>query len=287
MKPHTVKEVFARFQSVSSVCKAKTLLRKAGILHGSYSFYTTLDRAKGLLCNRRMWLTRLDSDTFDDTIEHRKYGDTKEQQRTFIRCLSFGDSESAAMWGLYCSPTYQAIRISFTKTAIQHLCNQAVHRIENDICAKDNLEVSARFVSDILYASVKGEGDAKHRSNSLYWNGAYTKKKIDKLEEHKSQKTVTGFVKDSEWRFENESRLFVKTREVIDSKHIAIDVPDESIHGMSFTLSPWLDEDESEFVEQLLRKWLKQTGCCNILDSTFKKSTLSGGLERWKERRGL
>lgn len=289
MKTVSTKEVSEAFQNVPSLCKAKTLLKDAGILHASYSFYTTLNRVKGILCDRRMWLTRLDSEKFDDTIEHKKYGLKKEQELTFVRCLSFAGQESAAMWGLYCPPTYQAIRVTFSKEAIRQLSKQKAHRVESGVVATDNLDVMRRTVSDIFYASVKGEGDTNERSNSLYWNGVYTKNRIDEMNDTKDRKTITGFVKDSEWKFEYETRLLVKTRHVIDSEHIAIEVPDEAINSMSFTLSPWMDGDESAFVVTMLTRWLKTAGrqVSSEDEKVFHKSSLTGGLGRWKERHGL
>ena len=69
----------------------------------------------------------------------------------------------------------------------------------------------------------------------------------------KARKSVTGRVKDQEWTFENEARLFVETKKEHDVDHIAIAVPDEVISSISFTLSPWLNEDEEELVKKAIR----------------------------------
>ncbi len=278
-----------QFQNIKTLCNAKTVLKRFGAFHRFYGFYTTLSRVRQLLCERRIWLTRLDSSKFDDTIEHKKYGCATEQKKTFIKCFSYGVQESAAMWGLYCPPTYQAIRVVMPSASLKAMTESTLYKIEDGKCSRDQLQKKNAFVSDIVYAAVKNHDEQRERANSLFWNGYYTNHELVDLENHKKKQTVTGFAKDAEWRFENEARLFVRFRDPCENEHVALETPEETIANITFTLSPWADDEELRFTKDLLVKWMRSAGREVSSEDTkvFSKSVLSDGLNRWKERRGL
>ncbi len=278
-----------QFQDIKTLCNAKTVLKRFGAFHRFYGFYTTLSRVRQLLCERRIWLTRLDSSKFDDTIEHKKYGCDTEQKKTFIKCFSYGIQESAAMWGLYCPPTYQAIRVVMPSAALKAMTGSLLYKVEAGKCTGVQLSKKNAFVSDIVYAAVKNNDEQRERANSLFWNGWYVNQKLGDLEDHKKKQTVTGFVKDAEWRFENETRLFVRFHDICGDEHIALETPKEMIANITFTLSPWADDEELRFTKDLLVKWMRLAGREVSSEDTkvFSKSVLSDGLNRWKENRGL
>ena len=278
-----------QFCAAIRLCQARSIVKGFGTYHRFYCLYTTLDRVRTMIKDRWLWLTRVDSDLFDDTIEHRKYGDSIEQKKLFIKCFSFGGEENAAMWGLYCPPTYQALRVVIPGTAMSHWSGSRCAPIGKNNKPRGRCEVFDPYVSDIVYAAVRRDDSEPQRSNYLYWNGVYTEKRIADIEISKERKRMTGFVKDEEWKFENETRLFVKTKRFISGEHIAISVPDEIIQNMSFTLSPWLNDDEESFVRTTLSMWLREQDrdISADKDSIFRKSALRNGLVRWKQQRGL
>ena len=166
------------FADCSTMAKAVEIVKAKEVGHNNYSFYTFLDRVKQMLTGKTpcMWLTRIDSALFDDLIECRKYGirAPKKQSKTFIKCFSYGFRESAAMWGLYCPPTYKAIRVTVSKEAMESLRKSQCF----NITPKNNLGVeisTGKEFSDIIYAEVKMNDGEADRSNKLYWNGVFTK----------------------------------------------------------------------------------------------------------------
>lgn len=281
-------ERIQKFKEQDTLAKLIECVKGFGPYHRSYCFYTNLDRVLQMMGPKyhRLWLTRLDAGLFDDGIEHKKYGSKNDRGRTYIRSFMYGTQESAAMWGLYCPYTYKAIKVNVTQTGMKMLVGSEVYRVRN----KKNSNVICKaksVVSDILYAAVEDEDHPKPRSNVLFWNGVYSQR-LTRLKNEKERKCATGYVKDAEWRFENECRLVCKTARDC-GEHIAVDLPIEFFDEISFVLSPWANAEEREFVCSQI------CGCFSNVgkdvdaydDKVFRQSKLESGLQQWAKQRGL
>lgn len=280
------------FATCSTMAKAIEIVNEKEVGHNNYSFYTFLDRVKQMLTGEPpcMWLTRIDSELFDDLIECKKFGSRapKKQSKTFIKCFSYGLRESAAMWGLYCPPTYKAIRVTVSKQAMESLLNSQCYRIIKDKPSQKGIHSTQEF-TDVIYAAVKSKDEEAERSNNLYWNGVFSKR-MPCLPKNRRSAVAAGRIKDIEWSFENEARLIVTTRAAMSTNHIAIKLSKEFITSMRFVLSPWTNEDEEEFLRRKLVEWLKVAGRNDVStkdEDVFRQSTLKGALKKWTERRGL
>ena len=281
--------IMKSFDSAKTLQQAVSFVKSKGCYHRVYSLYTNIDRIREMLTGKtyRLWLTRLDSGKFDDGLEGERYGAEAERSLTYIKCFMSGSQESAAMWGLYCPPTYKAIRLSIPQCAMLALCRSKLYKIRKG--NNSNVPCDARSVmgADLVYAAVEGDVGQSGRSHTLFWNGQYTKK-IFNLQEAKCWKNITGLVKDIEWKFENEFRLVVKVKKE-SGTHIAIELPDEFIKSLKFTLSPWANNDERSFVKGRLVEWLRCAGRIVVSEDSdlFKASALSHGLKQWAQNRGL
>lgn len=279
-----------KFAECAKMGDAIKIVQDAEVCHKSYSFYTSLGRVESMLKEDLpcLWLTRINSGVFDDLIEYEKYGTDEEQGKLFIKCFTYGFRESAAMWGLYCPATYKAIRVSVTDSAIKSLLKSKCVEISSGKPKSNSIRAKID-VSDIVYASVKTKKDDPERSTYLYWNGVCSKP-IPSLFEDLHRKMTAGRLKDIEWLFEDEARLIAKVPDPKKSQHIAVKLPPEFIKGMSFTLSPWADEDEERMVRDKLARLLRAVGRNNVSsenEKVFKPSALKGALTKWAERRGL
>ncbi len=279
-----------KFAECAKMGDAIKIVQDAEVCHKSYSFYTSLGRVESMLKEDLpcLWLTRINSGVFDDLIEYEKYGTDEEQGKLFIKCFTYGFRESAAMWGLYCPATYKAIRVSVTDSAIKSLLKSKCVEISSGKPKSNSIRAKID-VSDIVYASVKTKKDDPERSTYLYWNRVCTKP-IPSLFEDLHRKMTAGRLKDIEWLFEDEARLIAKVPDPKKSQHIAVKLPPEFIKGMSFTLSPWADEDEERMVRDKLARLLRAVGRNNVSsenEKVFKPSALKGALTKWAERRGL
>ncbi len=280
------------FAECSTMTRAIQIVKGKELGHNNYSFYTSLDRVKQMLTGKmpNMWLTWIDSELFDDLIECRKFGSKapRKQSKTFIKCFSYGLRESAAMWGLYCPPTYKAVRVIVSAAAMDSLRDRQCFKVNSKGNIGSRISTGKEF-TDIIYADVKMNDDEVDRSNKLYWNGVFTKT-IQELGKDRRCAKAAGRIKDIEWSFENEARLIITTRAKMSANHIAIELQKKFINSMRFTLSPWANDEEQLFVRGKLVDWLKIAGRGGVSsedEDVFMKSTLKGALTKWAERRGL
>lgn len=106
-------DIVSAFQHTKTLSKAVSFVKRLGLCHSWYCHYTTLDTLLRIVETGRLRLTRCDSPMFDDTLEQKRFGDQDVQRRLFFSCFSHERAESAVMWGLYCPPTYKAVRVVF------------------------------------------------------------------------------------------------------------------------------------------------------------------------------
>ena len=287
-----------KFSEQTNAWSAVSLVQRLGACHNCYTRYTTVDRICEIIESGRMWFNRADSNAFDDAQETEKFGHYIPKRRLYYTCFNYAIAENAAMWGLYGQPTYQSIRISVGPRALNKWVlrlNQgqlAVWRTPRNsttnrkTCGMASVE-RAGF-NDIVYASVRKDENAPERTNTLFWNESFTAP-IPCLDKTKNGRRLTGFLKDYEWHFEQESRLWIKTKETYSSKAILVEVPDDILLRMGFVLSPWCSTEEVQIVVNRLRtsftKRFRDDRHFN--ESQVRESHLSGALKRWKERRGL
>ena len=279
----------ATFAQLKSLDNAVTFMKERGVQHKWFCHYTSLDKFKLMLATKTIWLTRCSSLRFDDTIEGKKYGSNEEASKRYIACFSIGKPENAAMWGLYCPPTYKAIRIVIPKDAM----NNWVENIDVFKVRNGGVDMSApmrnvdSYFSDIVYASVRGDDDDRDRSNTIFWEGESTEKIVG-LEKQKRGVRVTGRVKDYEWRFERESRLIVKVRnEDYGEEFLAVRLSDDLLRSFEFTFSPWANDDEKGFVRNSVTDWLQAALNTKSIGPKFDVSMLNEGLKKWAVSRGV
>ncbi len=285
----TVTAIKDEFEQANSFEKAVGLIRDAGVAHGSYAHYTTLEVLDSLIKNRRWWLTRATSSEFDDLIESRKYGDEETLKNLFFVSFSYSQSESAAMWRLYSECDENAARLSLTKTALRDWLVaikskqdvKAYPVIGGEVQESLPITIEDAFVHDVIYASVEDDGGKHLRAKSLCWNDKFTKAVADLGRKRKSV-MASGVLKDYEWRFEYESRLVVKVSDEPWIKdRIAVEIPENVFPRMKCTLSPWVQD------EQAVRWRLSESMRLSRLrgEMAVTPSVLAGALEKWSKNK--
>lgn len=282
-------------QNIKSLDDALAMMKNKGIQHQWYCHYTSLDKLKMMLDTKMMYLTRCSSLRFNDTIEAKKYGTGDEARKRYIGCFSIGKPEIVAMWGLYCPPTYKAIRLMFSKRIMKEWAKKIEVFKIGDGKGEDGyiaFNSAKAYFSDIVYASVRGDDGNPNRTNILSWEGQYSWR-VNDLEKQKTCVEATGCVKDYEWRYEREMRLIVSVQGDGDAgERIAVRLPDSVLAKMKFTLSPWADADEKKFVQSKVTALLASVRESKSVDAisgppAFEESVLSNGLTKWAASRGL
>lgn len=278
----TRNNLYSCFQQMKTLSKAVSFVKGLGLCHSWYCHYTTLDALLAILKTGTLRLTRCDSPLFDDTLEQKRFGDKDVQSRLFFACFSHERAESAAMWGLYCPPTYKAVRVVFHRYDFQSLISKYQQQCN---WIPGAMRGYPKF-SDIVYAGCFGS----KVENNLSWNACWEEVRTENINDFDSKKywrQITGYVKDYEWCFEKETRLYVKMKQPTDETHFDIVFPLARMNAytVEITLSPWADEDEMNFVGNRVKDALHCTmGASEI---KCKPSMLCGGLGKWARKRGV
>lgn len=245
---------------------------------------------------KEMWLTRSNSLALDDWNESKKFGQDAVHRRTYIGCFTHHSGESAAMWGLYCLPDARQIRISISSEAMKmwvEYLRSAKDKIfvaetilGHKIDRNEKIEIADVEFTDLLYVSAKGRRvGEKLRDGLIRWNGLKSTNSFSATDV--CSRICTAKMKDVEWEFEDESRLIVtakREKECKTIRRIRIPLTDDLIAAMSFTLSPWLPEDEIYNYRALIRTTMRGSVGHELLGKRrpyIMPSTLSGALGKW------
>lgn len=237
-------------------------IHAGSLYHDTYRHYTSLTALLGMINSGSMWLTLGTSAKLDDAQERQKYGAGEMWKRTYLASFVHDVEESAAMWGLYCRGSEQAVCVSFPREAIKSW-SIALHKIvkkgEPVLVNPQNQNSSIRKpvekidVLDVAYVDVARSGFSDRvRQNFVSWDGIRSKK-IASLKADVKCPSATGMLKDYEWNFEHETRVVVRLKDVSPySSNIAIPLPSKMFECMSVTFGPWLiDGDKDEFEKKI------------------------------------
>ena len=284
--------IFDEIPEDDGFVQAMRITHKAALSHTGYQHYMRLDDFAKMLKSRTFWLSRLDSPALNDWNEFGKYGSSYGWKRTYIGCFSYGRSESAAMWKMYCQPDENAVRVLISPSGLKAWDKQL--RKVKTLCAypiRENgkkpcpgcrrVQVKAAGFTDVLYVSMNGNDERHDDSGFMRWNGHGAR--ISDLRQWVSCKGVEGFVKDLAWQYEQETRLFVVLKnEQCKARRLAVPIPDEVFKSMSFALSPWLPDKEVDFVKKGIEDLFESEGLPR--PRTIRPSQLTGALnaKAWK-----
>lgn len=291
------KERFAKSESLE---KAFFMANKGIDTHGRFVHYATLSRVVQKLKSRRWWLTRANSDRLNDVQEARKYGNAELLGRMYQVSFSYGSAENAAMWGLYCPGDPFGVMISLDGKAMKdwfaEIRNRKsdfrleyVRKTQNGKCVKlEKNQIDCADARDVIYVATDFTGATsrgKNRSDMLCWFDAKTEK-IENLAQEISKDEFTGWIKDYEWRQENESRIAVRVKGVSGKlpDNLSVNIPEAVLKSMRFTLSPWLKDEYYDEVASMIRALVDELHDGKPPKNIVSRSVITGALESWRDR---
>lgn len=295
------KECFARSRTLE---EAFFMADRGICAHRRFLHYTTLSRVAQIVASGRWWLTRSDYDHLNDVQEARKFGNSEILGRMYQASFEYGSAESAAMWGLYCPGNPLGVMISLDGKVMNEWFTE-VRRKKSKVCLEYDMttakhgrhveltrgQIDMADARDVIYVSTDFKhGDysckgRKHRSNKLFWFGMSTDK-IEDLEQEINGDKFSGWIKDSEWRQENESRIAVRVKNISGKlpAHLSLDIPEAVLKSMRFTLSPWLKEEFYGEAENVVRALFMKMHNEKLPECIVARSGLTGALESWRGR---
>jgi len=262
MKENINKKVFLNMQGEKDLVE---FLNDHGLNHKNYHHYTDIDSAIKILNSGSLHLTRGNSMSINDYQECKK-GSEEDWYKTYIASFGYGNNENMAMWGLYGLPWQNAVRISIPGSlmikwinSINNIYSTSYENgtyMYNKLACKKNINLA-----DIIYIA----GDRSSQNLKLTWKDISMNVSENPQLLHIDEKAeMTGYIKNSAWKYENEVRIRVYTQEKINYEKISIQIPPEITEGITITAGPYFKGNIADIIEQKVT-----TPPRNILNSIF------------------
>lgn len=234
------------FLNVNTATELRNFLQKVSLKHPFFHHITTVNALMNIL---KTGLWRLSSgDKTNDLQELYEKGALGERHRIFTTSFSHGDGECIGMWKVYLKqeePNNQ-ICLSFPKKNIEKWLISLKHSMVCYIQADNNEESEIRLddisFHDIAYAY----GIQNDKNARLCWGNIVKKYTKCNQVDVSQVPLLTGFIKNSAWEYEKESRLMVKISSAIaDSSngHIFVPYPLELWNKVKITFGPFAQGD--------------------------------------------
>lgn len=214
------------FKSFLSVTSKENLLhfltsRRHPFYHHFTNFSTLEKKLKG-----KSWVFT-PSKSKNDYHEYDSKSDRTIRDNILSTSFSWGDEDNMAMWSMYCVPREDAVRITFNEQAMERWlqvlqqkmakpCNDVIQWSQNrDAQTKKQMiphselenKIEAIFLHDIVY--FLGYQN-RCPGNKLCWGGIEQPAQENLyVNDVLSFPETTGFVKNSAWNYEQESRLSI------------------------------------------------------------------------------
>lgn len=239
-----------KITDIKNIDSMITFLKERGRSHDYYYHYTTWNSLTKIFSNKTFVLTRGNSIEINDQHEALMKGSMEEWKKIYVGCFSFGSSEIMAMWGLYCLPWQDAVRIAIPKAKMIKWVNSITQittfdSIEN-IVYQENFDLS---LNDIVYVSGKKGSDAlrlTHNGKSITVSETYPLYGID------TDPKMTGYIKNYAWQYEKEVRLRIRLSSAINAEKISVDIPHDVLRSIKVTTGPCFRWPNDNLQEQLL-----------------------------------
>lgn len=269
---------FGRAQDADAVVD---ILQRSGSSRLYYRHYTSFSAFLSISDGWMFRLTRGDDPAMNDQLEWKRLGDAELWKRTFIASFSCVKGESAAMWGLYGKPSNEALRLSFKQETMTGWIS-GLQR--GRICPKAQLlstddkpgemvdlkwdDVMVQF-GDVLYGG--DVGGIPDRDSGYVFRGKGLKKTLFSRFDPKLDKApaMTGFVKSSDWAYEDEARLIVRLKDAVampkgrklsEVKYVYVPIHESVLMEAEYMLGPCLPVKLSSIVEEKIKGVLPLCG---------------------------
>lgn len=200
--------------------------------HNVYHHFTTVSTLIKIIKSNK-WRFSVGS-KMNDQHEYNVKSADGLRDKIYSTCFSFGDEDNMAMWAMYAIPWEDAVRISIPKKVMLKWVEK-LNNIKRPALEKVSLH-------DILYI----DGMIGHsRLSKFFW----ARGKKDALTEPDGSDIslsprFTGYLKNSAWKHEQESRLAITLRK--DSQKTSLDfpLPKDFFKSIQITTGPWTSDTE-------------------------------------------
>ena len=150
----------------------------------------------------------------------------RKRECLYYSCFSFGDEDNVAMWSLYGIPWEDAVCITLGKDSVMSLLN-SMDKYSNE----NNAEP---FFHDICYI----EGEMGADDQILHWYDCRNRKLAKNDSSFAQNIELVGYLKNSCWRYENESRLGFILNQPNKQGYVRIPLEKGFWNSITITLGP-------------------------------------------------
>ena len=200
-------------------------LRLAARSHNCLFQYTDLKALKGMLSNRKLWLTRA-----TDLNDMKEFEGYRTPRNAYVASFTMTQRENMAMWWMYGlrgqeRPLQVPVRLQFAAGGIQKVIASAEKTVWTSN-GKKELDVERVDFFDVLYQfSKRGENGASGRASSaaVAWDGKIANARRCPAAFNNAVAQFPGFVKEGGWDYERETRLVVYLKRPVAYNKIAIE----------------------------------------------------------------
>lgn len=216
------------FNQLTSCDELQEFLKERGSKHQAYHHYTSFSVLKLILKSGQWKLSN--PERMNDLQERQEKGSEEYWQRSVFASFGYGESENMAMWGLYCFPRNEAVRISLPRRLMKNWLNQASMEYEQDQV----------IVSDVVYVNNPEDKEAQLQMRWHNKKAEITDFPLLNNLSHMSE--MTGFVKHEAWSYENEVRFLMRLNTPF-KEGILVPLPKDFIKEIRIKLGPWMDQE--------------------------------------------
>lgn len=249
--------------------------KKAALSHTWFHHFTSICGLKKILTNKQWKLSSAYS--CNDLQEVGEKGIPEEWKRIFSISLSHGDEDCMGMWNTYGGKKLsQKIRITIPGKALSewfnYLIAQPIGLFSNDKHLQHNTDYKLSM-HDIIYSFGRQCGE----DSTIAWDGlTHTLKRGDGTIYNPSS-SLTGYIKNSAWEYERETRIMVKLNSNRPVDHLLVNIPETVIQQFKITVCPFYNPiDYKTYLEREL----------NVTDPIVQQLTENAGISYFNGKVG-
>ena len=288
MKTKKWQERFGRAKSLAQIID---LVRQRPLSHRRYQIYTRIEILESILKNQKLWLRRSNSKELNDWREGSKFGTAETHKNFFLACFSHGCAEQASMWKMYGDPNEERVRITFSGGSIR-AWQKSLHKrevfalqVKDGKVTEKEIRLKEADIRDVVYMAVnQTETGREKKGSSVFCDEAFGFVRETGRDDDLKIESATGWVKDYEWRCENETRVGVLVAEKVSDEQIAIPIPPEVLESMEVTLSPWIKRHQRKGMEGKIKAAYRNAGWNPDKEGFIRESALTNALTSWKSK---
>jgi len=209
--------------------------------HKFYHHFTSIKSLNAILTGRQWLLSP--AQRMNDLHEYSEKGSLQKWKRIVSTCFSFGDEDNMAMWAMYGLPRDQGVKITIPGKTLREWFSTL--QDPNWQCEKN---VECVSLHDIVYY----DGYVGRNDSHLLWARGKCKAMKDGDTDVAKAERFTGYVKNSAWKFESETRLMIVLKEDY-CKSFFIPIPESVLTSFKICLGPMVAEAAKQVLPKILK----------------------------------